>query len=286
MHKNKKHAPHIHSTEEEGWSEKILDKYVPRSSSSSFIITLIIPVYNCSERIGETLESVKRQHYPALEVIIVDAGSTDRTLEIINSYHSLISRIYTVTDFNPYEMINRGIALASGRYITILFPGSVYLSDVTFQVMEQAIVENDFPDLVYCGSVKREGRNSPHILNNRLDRKLLRRGVQPTTLSACWLRIDLLERVGKLSSTFTIRSDYDFFCRILQQKELRIKRITRIYVEVDEGSFSYPKLVKFATDTFRIIRIYFGFWKAFIWFLGINHLNIFRWWLKNMRQKI
>jgi len=145
-HKNK---------ENEGWSENIREKLLPSGQTKEPVpLSLIIPVYNCSEVIAATLESVEKQEYDPLEVIVVDAGSSDRTLEIVNGYASLISRIYTVANFNLADMINRGISLASNQYLTFLFPGSYYLSETTYQAFAIGVNQGDFPDLIYCGSIQ------------------------------------------------------------------------------------------------------------------------------------
>ncbi len=49
-------------------------------------LSVIMPVYNGEKFIAETLESVREQHREGIELVIVDDGSTDRTLEIVNNY--------------------------------------------------------------------------------------------------------------------------------------------------------------------------------------------------------
>jgi cellulose synthase/poly-beta-1,6-N-acetylglucosamine synthase-like glycosyltransferase len=163
--KNKKHL----LPKDTHWVENFFKKNLPSIANPHVFLSLIIPVCNCSELIGETLESIKRQSYLSLEIIIVDADSTDRTLETVNAYYPLITRVYTVEDFDLYDMINRGISLASGNYIAFSFPGTLYLSSHTFQSMAQKVLENENPELVYCGSILREGKKLPRQLNDPFD---------------------------------------------------------------------------------------------------------------------
>ena len=267
------------------WSEKIIAKFIPESLKKEVGLSLIIPVFNDSERIGATLESVKRQNFSPLEVIIVDAGSTDHTLEIVNSYQNLISRIYTVTDYNLYEMLNRGISLASKRYTAFLFPGSFYLSDTAFHVMAHAIGEGDYPELLCSGAIQTETRRVPRQLLLPLERSCLQRGIRPVVLAACWFRSDLFEILGKFHSSFTQRSFFDFLCRFIQQDSFRVVQLDRVYVEYDAGRFSYGKLLKYASDTWRILNIHFGLKWAFVWFLGVNHFNFVKWWFRNLERR-
>ncbi len=267
------------------WADNIIEKFVPPSAEKGISVTLIIPVFNNSESIGVTLESVKRQNYPHLEVIIVDAGSTDRTLEIVGSYSKLVSRIYTVTEFNLFDMVNRGITLATKRYLTILFPGSYYLSDGALNTMAHAAGENDYPHLLYAGSIQSEVKRSPRLVHLALDREALRRGVCPVTLSACWFRTDIFETLGKFSSSLTVRSGFDLLCRILASSSYRMVMVDRVLVEYRNDRFSYAKLLKYGSDTWRILHAHFGLLWAFVWFLGVNHLNFVRWWLRNLEQR-
>ncbi len=140
----------------DSWAERINQKFTPRTIPAPFLFSLIIPVYNCSDKLAVTLESIRRQHYNPLEVIVVDAGSTDRTLEIARSYFPLVTRIYSVTDYNLFEMLNRGIMLAGGRYISTLLPGSYYISDFAMTDIAVQALTNREPELITCGSIQRE----------------------------------------------------------------------------------------------------------------------------------
>jgi len=273
--------------EKKGWSEKVEEKLLPHEEGLEPIpLSLIIPVYNCSEVIGTTLESVEKQEYYPLEVIVVDAGSTDRTLEIVNSFASLISRIYTVANFNLPDMINRGISLASNKYLTFTFPGTYYLSEATFLSFANSAHAHDFPDLIYCGSIQREVKREPRIIQFPFDIQLLQRGQHPTTIPACWFRKDLFEKIGKFNIHLTIRPGYELFCRVVCEEGLRVQAIDRIYVDFDYGRFSYGKVLRFAAETWRVISSHFGFRKAVLWFLSINHIDMVKWLWRRFKEHV
>ncbi|MFZ0564840.1 MAG: glycosyltransferase [Chlamydiales bacterium] len=259
------------------WAEAIQRKLLPSEQLEKPVsLSLIIPVYNCSQSISETLESVRMQHYSPLEVIVVDAGSTDRTLEIVNSYASLINRVYTVTTFNLPDMIDRGVSIASSNYISFLFPGSFYLSTFIYRTFAQEVIERDFPDLVYCGSVQRERGQDPQYVFHPFDVHLLERGSHLASLPACWFRADLFSRAGKFNARYSVRFGYDFFCRISKKKELRVGPIERIFVDFDYGSFTYGKAFRFFAETWQILTTHFGFKKTLRWLLGLNYLQMIK----------
>ena len=86
-------------------------------------VTVVIPTFQSSQWIGPTLESVLNQDYPRFEVIVIDASSSDRTLEVVKGFREERVKIYSVTGFNRYEMLNKGISLGKGEYINFIFPG-------------------------------------------------------------------------------------------------------------------------------------------------------------------
>jgi glycosyltransferase involved in cell wall biosynthesis/2-polyprenyl-3-methyl-5-hydroxy-6-metoxy-1,4-benzoquinol methylase len=83
-------------------------------------ISIVTPVYNGESHIRETIESVLSQEYPKLQYIIVDGGSTDGTLEIVNEYKDRISRIISEPDNGMYDAIGKGFEAADGEILGYL----------------------------------------------------------------------------------------------------------------------------------------------------------------------
>lgn len=267
------------------WADQVNQKFTTREIPSPFLFSIIIPVYNCSDKLQVTLESIKRQHYTPLEVIVVDAGSTDRTLEMARSYFPLVTRIYSVTDYNLFEMLNRGIAIAGGRYLQLLLPGSYYLSDQTLSTIAIFALTNREPELVICGSIQRERGRVPRMVCGPFAVSVLEEGMTPATLSACFFSSDLFEKIGSFRPTYSLRAGFEFLCRVTRYKESQVLVLDRVLVDFDYGSFTYGKFARYVGDTWRILHIHFGFWKAFIWFLGLSHIHLIRWAMTSYRKK-
>ncbi len=269
------------------WLEAMEEKLLPHEEGFEPVpLSVVLPVYNCSEVIDATLQSVQKQAYTPLEVIVIDAGSTDRTLEIVNSYASMIARIYTVASFNLPDMLNRGISLSTSRYLTFLFPGTTFLSDTTFHYFAKSVCEHAFPDLIYCGSIQHEIKREPRTIQQPFDINVLERGEQPATLAACWFRQDLFDKLGKFNPRFSLRPGYEFFCRIASEKKVHPIGIDRIFVDFDYGLFSYGKALRFAGETWRAISAHFGIGKALKWFLTINHISMLKWLWRQFKEVV
>lgn len=89
-------------------------------------VSVVIPTKNHGAEIAFTLESLLAQDYPHLEIVIIDAHSTDRTLEIAKSFRSEKIRILSVSQYALSEMWNRGLMATKGDYLSFLEPGTTY----------------------------------------------------------------------------------------------------------------------------------------------------------------
>jgi glycosyltransferase involved in cell wall biosynthesis len=102
------------------------------------LISVVIPVYNREGYLSEAIESVLGQTYPAIELIVVDDGSSDRTAEIAQSYP-------LTYHFQPNSGIgsarNAGIALAKGEFFAFLDSDDIWVTDKLAKQM--AVFESD-----------------------------------------------------------------------------------------------------------------------------------------------
>jgi len=85
-------------------------------------ITVAIVVFNRAKTLGDTLASIAAQDYKNIEVIVIDGGSTDGTIEIIKKYDSLITYTVSEKDNGIYDAMNKALDKATGDWI--LFMGS------------------------------------------------------------------------------------------------------------------------------------------------------------------
>ena len=90
------------------------------------LVSIITVVWNGVDTISDAIDSVLGQNYPDIEYIIVDGGSTDGTIGIIESYGGKISQFTSEADDGLYQAMNKGIRLASGDVIGILNADDLY----------------------------------------------------------------------------------------------------------------------------------------------------------------
>ena len=90
------------------------------------LVSIITVVYNNSTHIRGAIESVLSQDYPRIEHIVIDGGSSDGSLEILNSYFSDIDCLISEPDNGIYSAINKGLSKATGDIIGLLHAGDLF----------------------------------------------------------------------------------------------------------------------------------------------------------------
>lgn len=96
------------------------------------LISIVVPSFNQGQFLGQTLKSITDQGYPNLELIIVDGGSTDNTLDVIRSYESSIKWWVSEPDSGQANAINKGMVHATGDILAwlnsddCLMPGALH----------------------------------------------------------------------------------------------------------------------------------------------------------------
>ncbi|MDL2223482.1 glycosyltransferase [Bacteroidales bacterium OttesenSCG-928-M11] len=111
-------------------------------------ISVVMPVYNAEKYISESIDSVLKQSYSNFEFIIIDDGSTDNTLNIIQSYND--KRILLLQNNHDYIVsLNKGLQYAKGKYIARMDADDVMHIDRLR--IQHAIMEEE-PSITVCGT--------------------------------------------------------------------------------------------------------------------------------------
>ena len=111
-------------------------------------ISIVVPSYNQGRFIGKTLESVISQAYPNLELIVVDGGSKDSTVEVIEQYASHIKWWVSESDEGQGSAINKGMSHATGEVLAWLNSDDCLMPGALFRVADRFMKSPDI-DVVY-----------------------------------------------------------------------------------------------------------------------------------------
>jgi glycosyltransferase involved in cell wall biosynthesis len=118
------------------------------------LITIITVVYNSVDLIEDTVKSVISHDLSNFEYVVVDGGSTDGTVEIINKYLDKISVFVSEPDKGIYDAMNKGISLSSGKFVGFINCGDKLLDLPLKEISNNSdSLINCFPVLLSSGDI-------------------------------------------------------------------------------------------------------------------------------------
>lgn len=207
-------------------------------------ISIITAAFNSSATIADTLDCIGRQDHPDIEHIIVDGGSTDKTLDIVTAFPH-VSRVVTGKDEGIYDAMNKGIGLATGDIIGILNSDDVYtdggvLSDVARAFADPAVM-TVYADLQYVDSadlekIRRRWRSGPFKPGNFYF------GWMPPH-PTFFVRREVYEQAGVFNLSMRSAADYELMLRILLKHRVPAYYIPRVIVKMRAGGMSNASLL-------------------------------------------
>lgn len=123
------------------------------------LITIITPNYNYGDYIEGTLSSILDQGYSALELIVIDGGSSDQSIDVIKKFEGHIDYWQSKPDKGQADAINQGLALAKGRIVNWINSDDQLAPGALSHIAE---CYQDEPDMLFAGSVLNYEIGSPH----------------------------------------------------------------------------------------------------------------------------
>jgi glycosyltransferase involved in cell wall biosynthesis len=185
------------------------------------LVSIVTPSYNQASFLEETIQSVLDQTYPNLEYIVIDGGSTDGSVEIIQKYaqrfgdaHRLAAWV-SEPDRGQTDAINKGFARAGGEILGWLNSDDSYLP----QAVEEAVdflQQHPQMGMVYgdANLIDEHGQILGAFPARQTDYSRLRRGVVHIPQQAAFFRASLWRQVGPLDASFYFAMDYDLWVRL------------------------------------------------------------------------
>ena len=211
-------------------------------------VSLIMTTFNCIDHFRMSIESALAQDYPNVELVIVDGGSTDGTMELIRQYADTYAdnaarsiKWISERDNGIYDGMNKGIMMSTGDIIAVF--NDLYTCENAITKMVDAIDENDYDgahaDLVYmdgniCKRYWHMGQGNLHF------------GWMPAH-PTLYLKREVYLKYGMYNLKYHSSSDYEFMIRILKgKKRVRLNYIPEVLVSMYYGGTSnglkgYPR---------------------------------------------
>ena len=208
------------------------------------LVSVVIPVYNMEEFLEETLDSVLSSDYPNFEVIVMDDGSKDRSLEIAESYKSRYEnvRVYTQANSGVATARNHAISKAGGVYILPVDADNRISKELIHSAVD--ILESDPEVKVVCPRAEFFGDRSGEWVLPPFSLSLLARKNMMDTCAV--YRKSEWERIGGYCAEIVAREDWEFWISMLKDggKVVKLPEIGLFYRVREQSKRVTDRLLK------------------------------------------
>ena len=217
-------------------------------------VTVVTVCLNAVRTVESTLRSVISQNWPALEYIVVDGGSTDGTLEVLEKYRPFLARLISEPDRGIYDAFNKGLALATGEVIGILNADDGYAPWTFGTVAEASRLHPEcgvfYGKLAVVDEARRRWTVYPLGDHERLSDRMI---AHP----AAFVRKTLYEKHGFFDENYKIAGDWDLFLRFWLAGE-RFRPIDRTLTAFGNAGLSSRPSRLLVRENLAIYRKYRG----------------------------
>ena len=186
------------------------------------LVSIITPSFNQAPYLETTLCSVLDQDYPNIEYIVMDGGSTDGSVEIIERYADRLAYWESAKDKGQTDAINKGFARAHGEILAWLNSDDMLYPHAVSEAVAY-LKENPECGLVYGNSnfIDAQGRVIGRFNAKQTDYKKLTRGYVHIPQQSAFWRADLWHQVGPLDDTIYFAMDYDLWLRLAKVSDIK-----------------------------------------------------------------
>ena len=240
-----------------------------------FKISIITVCYNSVTTIKSTIRSVIDQTYKNIEYIIIDGGSTDGTLDVINSYGNYVDKCISESDKGLYDAMNKGIALSTGDLVGVLNSDDLFNDNQVLYNIAKFHKNNNIEASV--GNIvqfNQSGKSVRRFMSNNWNPEKLKIGFMPPHPSV-FIKRELFDKYGNYHLDFICCADYELIVRFFLKNNItwKFSNITTTAMLTGgistSGFSSYVLITKeickglFRNNIkFNIIRVFFrGIWK-------------------------
>ena len=217
-------------------------------------ISIITPVFN-DPRVSCALDSILAQrHEHELDLVVVDAASTDGTMEILATYSDRISTLISEPDDGIYDGMNKGLRRATGDIVGILNADDRYADNLVLHDVIEVFEDNEtdacYGDLVYVDEDDKVARywksGSPSVAKWYW-------GWMPPH-PTFFVRRSVYDTHGVFDLGYPIAADYELMLRLFLKQGINVKYLDRVMVRMSLGGASNGSITSIVKANSEVAR--------------------------------
>ncbi len=235
------------------------------------LVTIIIPVFNRSTLVSETLDSIYLQDHHSIELIIIDDCSSDETVPVINDWISKYEKRFTRIEFHSFEKnkgkseaVNYGFEKVNGLFIMILDSDDV-LTTNAIKIELEYLNQHPHVDAVFAGAFLLDNRIKTNILvhttqlyktfeNVRLEYgDLLLKG-NCIVASTVLMRSKVISKLGGFRSDLRYTHDFEYWIRLSSEFIFGYLNVPVIYYRRNVGDGSSLQMLGTFNEIIRLLQ--------------------------------
>lgn len=222
-------------------------------------ISIITCALNSEITIKKSIRSVQKQNYKNIEHLIIDGGSTDKTLEIIRKIKQNNINLYSSIDNGFYDALNKGIKYSTGNIVGILHSDDFYNNNNILKIVADTFKRTK-ADLVY-GDLTYVKKDYPFTLirywrAGKFYKEKLFNGWMPPHPTV-FVKKKIFDKIGFYRTDYKISADYDFLVRIFNCKNINQVYIPKVFINMRIGGMSnrsFKNLIIKSFEDYQIIK--------------------------------
>ncbi|WP_324671900.1 glycosyltransferase family 2 protein [Hymenobacter sp. GOD-10R] len=197
-------------------------------------ISIITVNFNNKEGLVKTLRSVFEQRRDVFEYIVVDGGSADGSIDIINAYAATIDYWSSEPDTGIYNAMNKGISKATGNYLLFLNSGDCFFDKNTIENCYNFLIDNQEVDIVYGDVIVDKG-----VTIWRYPTQITFPYLHGSTINhqASLIKASLFSEFGPYPEKYRLASDYWLFLIAFLNNKC-FKHVNMFMVDYDYAGIS------------------------------------------------
>ena len=206
-------------------------------------VSLITIAYNSAETIEDTIKSIVAQDYFNIEYIIIDGGSTDNTLSIVNKFKDSIATIISEPDKGIYDAMNKGVQNATGDIIGILNSDDIYANNKVVSRIVEAIGDQDsiYADLVYVNRDNTDKVNR-YWKSGTYKKGIFKKGWMPPH-PTFFIKKSCYDQYGIYNLRLRSSADYELMLRMLHKHNISVVYLPEVITKMRVGGQSNVTLL-------------------------------------------
>lgn len=217
-------------------------------STSPPLVSIIVATLNVESVLNRCLRSIWVQDHPRREVIVMDGGSGDGTLDLLHANADRIVHWESEPDRGTYHAWNKGLSVATGEWVCFLGADDYFPSSDRLSLLVAEAVNEDADLVSGRGAVVDAQGQRLRIIGEPWDRTRLLRH-QYVLHPAMLHRRALFDRYGGFDESYRIAGDYAFLLRM--GSDVRTAFVDEVVVCISDGGASRSRLLPVLKETWR-----------------------------------